>query len=699
MRKSLFTWIIPFVFALAGTAWGNLIFLNEYLLSYRRFFASLIFFVILFLIAFFLLRKVPLKDRKFNPLLVWLIPALIAIPLSMQFPGTLAYLETHDLEITSEPGKGAVIFLGINSGNNDISLSQVNFSEEWEYSGDGYRTNSGGRINWNGRVSSRPAVIVLTGPEMGSLQLTWDGDSSEYSLRSDTSSQSPIITSLPIPWYFKLGYFLVSWVFFFLLLLILFLLFRSFSLEKNLSRRRGFWLKYALPVFLVSGFMLLVFYPGMMSGDSLVQWQQAHSLAFSDLHPVFHTLIILLAARIWDSPASSIVVQIIFLGLVFSWGMGNLVKRGLPEKVAWAIAIIFALIPANMLFSVTLWKDVPYAASLFWFTLVFVEIYFSRGSWLKHPVNMAAFIISGLLTSLFRHNGWPVVLLSCLVLLWFERRYYRWVLPGVAAVFLLRMLITGPLYKALNVSPTPATQTYAALMYHFAAHLQFGSSISPEVWDTLDNILPIMDWPYDPCTAVWTQRTANINKTELGLKGTELFFAAIKLFLSNPENDLRAFSNLGAFVFRVNPNCNIYIGPFYYRPEAEYGANWIDYFNGENTTEAPVLPWFSKPIAKFYQMTSKLEGIKILHLLFWQPATYLYLFLFTSIGFYIFQKRWDFLIFISPAMLQTVISVFLSPAQQTRYQYGLIIISIYSVALFLWAYYDSKRIDDPLEDE
>ena len=378
-HKSFFTWIIPFIFALAGTAWENLIFLNEYLLSYRRFFASSIFFIILFLIAFFLLRKVPLQDRKFDPLLVWLIPALIAIALSLQFPGTLTYLETHDLKITAEPGKGTVVFLGINSGNNDISLAQVNFSEEWGFSGDGYRTNSGGNIQWNGRVSSRPSVIVLTGPEMGSLQLTWDGATSEYSLKSVTSSQSPIIITLTIPWYFELGYFLVSWVFFFLLLFILFLLFRSFNLEKNPVHRRGFWLKYALPVFLVSGFMLLVFFPGMMSGDSLVQWRQAHSLAFSDHHPVFHTLTILLAARIWDSPASSIVVQILFLGLVFGWGMGNLVKRGLPEKAAWPIAILFAILPANMLFSVTLWKDVPYATSLFWFTLVLVEVIFRAG--------------------------------------------------------------------------------------------------------------------------------------------------------------------------------------------------------------------------------------------------------------------------------------------------------------------------------
>ncbi len=697
-RKSLFTWIIPLVFALAGTAWGNLVFLDEYLLSYRRFFASLIFFVILFLIAFFLLRKVPLQDRKFNPLLVWLIPALIAIALSLQFPGTLAYLETHDLEITIEPGKGEVVFVGINSGNNDISLSQVNFSEEWEYSGDGYRTNAGGKIQWTGRVSSRPVVMVLTGPQMGGLQLTWDGAASEYSLRSDTSSQSPIITSLPIPWYFKLGYFLASWVFFFLLLFIMFLLFRSYRLEENPVHRRGFWLKYALPVFLVGGFMLLVFFPGMLSGDSLVQWRQAHTLTFSDHHPVFHTLTILLAARIWDSPAASIIFQIIYLGLVFGWGMGNLVKRGLPEKAAWAVAIVFALLPANIFFPVTLWKDVPYAASLFWFTLVLVEIYFSRGSWLTHPANMAALIISGLLSSLFRHNGWPVVLLSCLVLLWFERRHFRWVLPGMAAIFLLRLLITGPLYTALQVPPTPAMLTYNRLLYNIAAHLSTGGDLKPDDQAVLLRLAPIEDWEFDPCSVMPLYQNLEGNEAALKASQADYLRIAWEQLRANPLPNLQALDNLGAFVYRLNPTCSLYLTPLTHQPASAAGASWIDFDVDNKTVENPLLPAFVRPIAKFYDRSNSFEDIRVLYVLSWQPVVYLVLFLLAMAGFFHLQRRRDALIIIAPAVFQTLVIILMTPAQQTRFQYGLILISIYSLALFLWAYYNSKRAEKQLVD-
>jgi hypothetical protein len=689
--KSLFNWIIPFVFALAGTTWGNLIFLNEYLLSYRRFFASLIFFVILFLIAYFLLRKVPLHDRKFHPLLVWLIPALIAMALSLQFPGTLAYLENHTLEITAEPGKGAVVFLGIHSGNNDISLSKVKFSEEWEFSGDGYRTNAGGTIQWNGRVSSRPTVTVLTGPEMGGLQLTWDGATTEYVLKSGTPSQSPIITSLPIPWYFKLGYFLISWVFFFLLLFILFLLFRSFSLEKNRVHRRGFWLKYSVPFLMASVFMLLVFFPGMMSGDSLVQWRQAHSLVFSDVHPVFDTLFVWFASHLWNSPAMVALLQILGMGLVLAWGLGRLVLRGLPGKVAWTVAVLLAFLPANLLYSISIWKDVPYAICLLWFSLILVEVYFTRGSSLKEIPTLCALVIIGLFTSLFRHNGLPVVAFSCITLLLVYRTLFKWVILATVAILFVRFLITGPLYSAMSVIPAPAKLTYEPVLYHIAAHLENDPAVSIDTLAAANALLPSDQWIYDPCTSNPITYHPGFNDQQFQDHTADYFLLAFHLFMINPGVDLQAVFNLGAFVYRVNPECQVYISSLYYQPTSAVGAAWIDFAVDDVTNEKSLLPSLVKPLAWLVSRTSSLNDLRVFYVLFWSPVIYLLLFLLTATGFFFYQRRWDFLVFIAPATFQSLSMALLAPVQHTRYQYGLIVISIYMVALFLWAFYDSKK--------
>ena len=415
-NKPLFTWIIPLIFALAGTAWGNLIFLDENLVSYRRLFASSAGFVILFLFAWLILRAVPEKERNFKPLLVWLIPALIAIPLSLAYPGTLAYLEKHSLEITAEPGSGEVFFAGINTGNIDVPLSQVIFSGEWQKTDNGYRSTSGGSIDLD-RAGILPPIgdrphRVGDGQAAGYLgwQVAGVFTQFRYLRRIPHNHTSSGTLVLKLALFHGLLGILFPAPFYALPAL------QELQLEENPAHRRGFWVKYALPFFLVSGFMLLVFFPGMMSGDSLIQWRQAHSLVLSDIHPAFDTLTIWLAIRVWDSPAMVVILQVLFMGLVLGWGLGRLVKRGLPEKAAWAISILFALVPANMIFPVSVWKDVPYAASLFWFTLIIVEIYFSRGEKLKTTSTIAALVVSGLFTSLFRHNGWPVVLFSFLVL-------------------------------------------------------------------------------------------------------------------------------------------------------------------------------------------------------------------------------------------------------------------------------------------
>ncbi len=54
---------------------------------------------------------------------------------------------------------------------------------------------------------------------------------------------------------------------------------------------------------------------------------------------------------------------------------------------------------------------------------------------------------------------------------------------------------------------------------------------------------------------------------------------------------------------------------------------------------------------------------------------------------------------IARALFQSLSMAFLAPVQHTRYQYGLIVISIYSIALFLWAYYNLKKSSTPKGDE
>ena len=174
---------------------------------------------------------------------------------------------------------------------------------------------------------------------------------------------------------------------------------------------------------------------------------------------------------------------------------------------------------------------------------------------------------------------------------------------------------------------------------------------------------------------------------------------ALTMFLKNPSVDLQAVNNLGAFVYRINPDCPVYIAPLSYQSGSSIGAGWIDFSVDDTARERPILPLFVKPLVRMFSITSSYYNIRLFYVLFWAPLTYLILLILTSIGFLILKKHWDFLVVLSPALFQSLSMVFLAPVQHTRYQYGLIVISIYSIALFLWAYYDSKRVSSQKGDQ
>jgi hypothetical protein len=81
--------------------------------------------------------------------------------------------------------------------------------------------------------------------------------------------------------------------------------------------RKNYW--YGLPLLFSCVFTLLVFWPGMMSNDSLGQWGQAVNMDITDWHPIFHTYLISLLIKLWYSPALIAILQLLALCLVFAW--------------------------------------------------------------------------------------------------------------------------------------------------------------------------------------------------------------------------------------------------------------------------------------------------------------------------------------------------------------------------------------------
>lgn len=163
-------------------------------------------------------------------------------------------------------------------------------------------------------------------------------------------------------------------------------------------------LAFFIPLVCVWSFYLLVFFPGVMSPDSLDQWNQIHTNTFLDVHPILHTLTYQMVCKIWDSPAAVGLFQILVIGLIVAYGFELLVRLGINQ---WAIILAYLTVllsPRNGCMVITLWKDVLYSGLIFLLTAVLIRGVLDR----EHLRSKGWWAVLGLiliLLPLYRHNG------------------------------------------------------------------------------------------------------------------------------------------------------------------------------------------------------------------------------------------------------------------------------------------------------
>lgn len=180
-------------------------------------------------------------------------------------------------------------------------------------------------------------------------------------------------------------------------------------------RSQTHWAKYALPCIAVWLVYWLAFFPALMSPDSLDQWGQRLNHNFSDHHPAFHTFIIWLITFLWLSPASAALGQLLVMSSLIGWGLSKFQRLGVPSVVLWMVCGLFAVSPVMGMMTISLWKDIFYAISVLWLTLLLVEVIVSDGKWFT--VSWRNVILLGIVLffiAIFRHNGPQLFLEYCL---------------------------------------------------------------------------------------------------------------------------------------------------------------------------------------------------------------------------------------------------------------------------------------------
>ena len=241
------------------------------------------------------------------------------------------------------------------------------------------------------------------------------------------------------------------------------------------NNRKSFFITWAI-IFVAWIPYFLNYYPGVITADSMGQICQ--SLGIQNLtnhHPVFHTFFISIAMNIGKlignynvGVAIYSIAQMLVVSATFSFAIYYMAKRKIDIRFRILTLLFYAFYPVNALYSITMWKDIPFAISMLVFTIMMTEIAINKEKFFSSKRNIVLLIISMLLVILFRNNGLYVVILTIPFLFIFARKYYKKLLIVTCIILVSYGIWKGPLFSLLNIKEGSKREALSIPLQQFA---------------------------------------------------------------------------------------------------------------------------------------------------------------------------------------------------------------------------------------
>ena len=434
------------------------------------------------------------------------------------------------------------------------------------------------------------------------------------------------------------------------------------------------WMLYILP--LVIGLVYwLAFFPGVMSYDSLYQWDQLSTLKISSWHPAIHTILMWILTRIWYSPAIVSLFQVVFASIIIGYGLNSiLAASSLPAYLFVALGILMAGNPLVGIIDITLWKDIIYSFLVLLLTIIIFNILSTKGQWINKPIHFILLGCTAAFICLFRYNGFPIAVTSLVCLLLIYIKNYKPFIYSSLIFLSVTFLVLGPLYTIFKVDREYRQPFSIALLNPVVAYVSADkdlSILSSAEKSYLNSIYPLdAPWPYScyDATIFFYQQT---NLHPLIDDSLSLIRIISKLAIKDPLPLIHHFACLSSFVWQPNQPRNVYLETILldtYNP-AQTPA-WLVY--SDVVIQKPLLP----QINHFIQRLVQAEWHRDTAMLLWRPALYMYAFMLGLILYVVRSRNSKWLILSVPLLTQSMVLMFTAQLQAVRYQYPVYLISM-----------------------
>ena len=222
---------------------------------------------------------------------------------------------------------------------------------------------------------------------------------------------------------------------------------------------------------------LLAYYPGIITPDSLTQLSQTVGIyPLSNHHPIMHTFVIgifIQLGKIFGNYNIGVaiysIVQMLALSGIFAYTIYYMSKKNVPILLRIITLVFYAIYPIHSMYSITMWKDIPFAICMLWFVILINEMVTNKEQFFKSKKKLVLFAISMLLVILFRNNGIYVVILTAPFIFIFAKQYYKQLIIIFACVLLTySVLWKGIIFNCLKIEEGSAVEALSVPLQQIA---------------------------------------------------------------------------------------------------------------------------------------------------------------------------------------------------------------------------------------
>lgn len=441
-------------------------------------------------------------------------------------------------------------------------------------------------------------------------------------------------------------------------------------------------------------FLLLIFYPGIITYDGDNQWSQIVNNNISNSHPFFSTYFMLLLSKIWNKPTIVLMFQVFIFSYFWTFICKNIRKNNPNSfKKELIYTIIISFIPIISLYSITLWKDILYS-----YYLMFTVYYVYKGIKNNFKYNyLELFNLGFLLTLVFnyRHNGMITAIL--LIIMFFiifikEKIGFKKIIIVILTFLSLNLLISIPKksylerYNENNIDTEEGVSSIDGyIIWIFGAHI-VDNNIEDKDLKELDKIIPIDKWKevYNPflvnSTGFYDRDNHYYNENKNYFRKTFINYT-----LKNPFTIIKHYLKADALLWSPIPIGYVYSFDYTdWWPKYEFNNGKL-YGYDEINLKFPLIKKIVEK-ATSYTLYFPLK-------LFYQPANALYA---SIIAIYLLVKQnrnKKYYLLLTPSILNILPLIPTNLAQDLRYVY-INYLTLLIIALIFVCEYDFTKITE-----